>query len=263
MQTDTDTASEQKRIAFFVTCLVDMMRPSIGFAAIRLLEASGHRVEVPADQTCCGQASYNSGDLAAARRTARQHIELFSGYDYVVAPSGSCLSMIKNDYPTLFDDEPEYQRRAEELADKCYELLSFLDLQKVPIKASYAGKVTYHDSCSGLRSLGIKHQPRNLLNKVEGLSLSEMNDAEVCCGFGGSFCVKFPDISNHMVSDKLNNILASEADTIAGGDLGCLMNIAGKISREGAAVRCFHTAEILAGMADGPGICATKKGTQK
>jgi L-lactate dehydrogenase complex protein LldE len=263
MNTNTSTGAGQKRIAFFVTCLVDMIRPSIGFAALKLLEATGHTVEVPESQSCCGQASYNSGDLEAARQTARRHIDLFEPYDYVVAPSGSCLAMIKTDYPVLFENQPEMHKRAVALSEKCFELLSFLDLQGVAIEAEYQGSVTYHDSCSGLRSLGVKHQPRNLLQKVKGLSLTEMNDAEVCCGFGGAFCVKFPEISNHMVTDKLNNILTSKADTLAGGDLGCLMNIAGKLSRQGVAVRCFHTAEILAGMTDGPGICATKGTSDK
>ncbi len=251
----TTSKPEPLRIALFVTCLVDTIRPNVGFAALKLLRRTGHLVEVPEGQTCCGQPSFNSGDKKSARLTAQHHIALLEDYDLVVAPSGSCLAMIKNDYPGLFADDPDMQLRAQKLAEKCHELLSFLQAHEVQIDACYKGHATYHDSCSGLRSLGIKQQPRELLKQVEGLTLTEMRDAEVCCGFGGSFCVKFPQISNHMVSDKASNIEAAEADTLLGGDLGCLMNIAGKLSRQGKAVRCFHTAEVLAGMADDGGIC--------
>ncbi|MBI2313254.1 MAG: (Fe-S)-binding protein [Betaproteobacteria bacterium] len=244
------------RIGLFATCLMDSFRPSVGFAAVKLLEDAGCTVEVPAAQTCCGQPALNSGDFATTRRLAKQVIETFAGFDYVVGPSGSCMATIKNDYPQLFADDPQWREKAEDLSRRSFELLSFLtDVLKVDrVKARFEGTVTYHDSCSGLRELGVKAQPRKLLATVEGLKLSEMQDAETCCGFGGTFCVKYPDISEKMASDKVANIEASGAGTLLGGDLGCLMNIAGRMKRLGKPVRVFHAAEVLAGMADGPGL---------
>ncbi len=240
------------RVALFVTCLVDLYRPSVGFAAIRLLEAAGCLVEVPAAQTCCGQPAYNSGDRATARDLARRVIDTFLHYDYVVVPSGSCGGQIAHHYPGLFEDDPEYRARAETLAGKTHELVSFLAdvIGTAEVTARYEGMVTYHDSCSGLRELGIKAQPRRLLAAVDGLVLKEMEDAEVCCGFGGTFCVKYPDISVRMVSDKVQNIQATGADTLLAGDLGCLLNMAGRLHREGAPVKVRHVAEVLAGMTE-------------
>ncbi len=241
------------RVGLFATCLMNLFRPGVGFAAVKLLEDAGCRVEVPATQTCCGQPGYNSGDYDAARDLARQTIAAFEGFDYVVGPSGSCMATIRHDYPVLFADDPKWLHRAEALAAKSYELLSFLhDVLGATPQAQYQGTATYHDSCSGLRSLGIKGQPRALLGGVEGLRVKEMEDAEVCCGFGGTFCVKYPEISEKIVEDKVRNILASGADTLLGGDLGCLMNIAGRLSRIHAPVKCYHTAEVLAGMAGTP-----------
>jgi L-lactate dehydrogenase complex protein LldE len=243
------------RVGLFATCLMNLFRPNVGFAAVKLLEEAGCVVEVPANQTCCGQPGYNSGDYDAARDLARQTIAAFEGFDYVVGPSGSCMATIRHDYPALFADDPKWLARAEALAAKSYELLSFLhDVLGVQPKASYSGTATYHDSCSGLRGLGVKGQPRALLGGVDGLRLKEMEDAEVCCGFGGTFCVKYPEISEKMVDDKIRNVLATGADTLLGGDLGCLMNIAGRLSRIHAPVKCYHTAEVLAGMADGPEV---------
>ena len=239
------------RVGLFVTCLVDLMRPSVGFAAVKLLEDAGCRVEVPPQQVCCGQPAYNSGDLAATRRIARQVIEAFSGFDYVVGPSGSCMATIRREYPEIFKDDAVWSPRATALAQRSYELLSFLaDVLAVPVpKGAFRANATYHDSCSGLRTLGIKEQPRRLLAGVEGLRLLEMQDAETCCGFGGTFCVKYPEISVKMVSDKVGNIEATGADTVLGGDLGCLLNIAGRLHRLGKSVRVYHAAEVLAGMA--------------
>lgn len=251
-----DAATDRPRVGLFATCLMDLFRPSVGLAAVKLLEDAGCIVEVPAGQTCCGQPAYNSGDFAATRALAQQTIECFAGFDYVVGPSGSCMATIRNDYPKLFAEDPLWLPRAQDLARRSFELLSFLvDVRGMRhVDARYAGEVTYHDSCSGLRSLGVKGQPRTLLDSVEGLQLKEMRDAEVCCGFGGTFCVKYPDISTRMASDKVANIEASGAGTLLGGDLGCLMNIAGRLERLGKPVRVFHAAEVLAGMADGPGI---------
>ncbi|MGO9389078.1 (Fe-S)-binding protein [Rhodoblastus sp.] len=239
------------RVGLFVTCLVDSMRPNIGFAAIALLEAAGCEVVVPQRQTCCGQPAFNSGADEATVAIARQTIEAFEPFDYLVAPSGSCGGMIKSHYPELFAKDPVWGPRAKALAGRTYELLSFLvDVrgfkpQNVACKAS----ATYHDSCSGLRELGVKAQPRKLLAAVEGLEMRPLEGDETCCGFGGTFCVKYSNISNSIVGEKAENVVASGADLLLGGDLGCLMNMAGKLHREGAKTRVFHAAEILANMA--------------
>jgi L-lactate dehydrogenase complex protein LldE len=243
------------RVALFATCLVDTMRPNIGFAAAKLLEDAGCRVEVP-PQTCCGQPAFNSGDRATTRTLALQMIEAFEGYDYIVVPSGSCGGMIKAHYPELFEGDPNLLARAEKVSAKTFELVSFLVdvLGVVSVKAAYSGTCTYHDSCSGLRELGIKSQPRLLLSGVEGLSLKEMKDPDVCCGFGGTFAVKYGEISDKIVTEKCGNISASEADTLIAGDLGCLLNMAGKLARLGSPVKVRHVAEVLAGMTDDTAI---------
>lgn len=244
------------RVALFVTCLVDLYRPTVGFAAIKLLEDAGCTVEVPDAQTCCGQPAFNSGDEPDARAIARQVIDAFEGYDYVIAPSGSCAGMIHEHYPSLFADDPETAQRAQHLAKRTHELVSFLvDIRGVEaVAAKRAGTVTYHDSCSGLRELGVKAQPRKLLGSVEGLALKELPSAEICCGFGGTFCVKYPDISDKMVTEKANDIAATGADTLLAGDLGCLLNMAGKLKRLGHKTEARHVAEVLAGLDDGPAI---------
>ncbi len=247
------------RVGFFVTCIVDAMRPNIGFASLKLLEEAGCTVEVPAAQTCCGQPAFNSGDDATTKRLAKQVIEAFEPYDYIVVPSGSCASMIRSHYGELFDDDPAWRDRQRVVSAKTWEILSFLtDVMKYAPKASYAGTATYHDSCSGLRDLGVHDQPRALLGQVDGLSLVPLEGNNECCGFGGTFCVKYPELSTAIVTDKTTKIKATKADTLLGGDMGCLMNMAGKLSREGEDMRVFHTIEVLAGMADGPGICAPK-----
>ncbi len=240
------------RVALFVTCLVDLHRPSVGFAAIRLLEASGCRVEVPRAQTCCGQPAYNSGDRATARELARRILDAFAGYDYVVAPSGSCAGMLRHHLPHLFDDDPNTRARADAFAARVHELVSFLvDVRGMTsVEAHYEGRVTYHDSCSGLREMGVKAQPRALLSTVGGLTLAEMSEPETCCGFGGTFCVKYPEISVRMASDKTRDASASGADTLLAGDLGCLLNIAGRAAREGRQLKVRHVAEVLAGITE-------------
>ena len=244
------------RVGLFVTCLVDLMRPNVGFAAVKLLEDAGCRVEVPELQTCCGQPAYNSGDFGSTQGIAQQVIAAFEDYDYLVAPSGSCTGMIKEHYPALFATDAGWRNRAELLAERCYELVSFLhDVLGVDaLDADYGDSVTYHDSCSGLRELGIQEQPRALLAKVTGVELRELNDSNVCCGFGGTFCVKYPKISEHLVSNKIANVADTGAGTLLGGDLGCLLNIAGRLKREGGATKVFHVAEVLAGMAVVPAI---------
>jgi L-lactate dehydrogenase complex protein LldE len=240
------------RVALLVTCLVDLFRPSVGFATVKLLEEAGCTVEVPRAQTCCGQPAYNSGDRGNAKTIARRVIEAFAGYEYVVAPSGSCAGMVKAHYPELFADEPAMRARAEELASRTWELVSFLvDVRGISaVGARWNRIVTYHDSCSGLRELGVKAQPRTLLASVEGLKLRELPGAELCCGFGGTFCVKYPEISDRMVGDKAADIAATGSQAVLAGDLGCLLNIAGKLTRLGVPVETRHIAEVLAGMAD-------------
>ena len=248
--------NEGPRVGLFVTCLVDLMRPSVGFAAVRLLERAGCRVEVPELQTCCGQPAYNSGDFSDTRRIARQVIDAFEPCDYLVAPSGSCVGMIREHYPRLFATDAGLRNRAEALAERSFELTAFLDdvLGVDSLDASHAGSATYHDSCSGLRELDVHAQPRALLGRVEGLELREMTDANVCCGFGGTFCVKYPKISEHLVASKVACAAETGADMLLGGDLGCLLNIAGRMRREGRATKVYHVAEVLAGMTDGPAI---------
>ncbi len=246
---------EAPHVALMVTCLVDMIRPSVGFAAVKLLEDAGCRVSVPA-QTCCGQPNFNAGDRDGARRLARRMIAALEGHDHVVIPSGSCAATVIKDYPQLLSGDADWSARAERLAAQTHEIVSFLtDVMGVErVEARLAGRATYHDSCSGLRSLGIKAQPRRLLATVEGLELSEMKEPEVCCGFGGTFCVKFPDISNKMVAEKADDIAATGAGLVLAGDLGCLLNMAGKLSRQGREIRARHIVEVLAGQADEPAI---------
>jgi len=226
------------------------MRPNVGFATVKLLEDAGCRVEVPELQSCCGQPAYNSGDFASTQAIAQQVIAAFESFDYVVAPSGSCVGMLKEHYPQLFATDAGWRNRADQLAGRCYEIVSFLHdvLGIEDLGASHTGSATYHDSCSGLRELGIHAQPRALLAKVAGLELREMQDSNVCCGFGGTFCVKYPKISEHLVADKVGNIADTGAAMLLGGDLGCLLNIAGRIKREGREIRVFHVTELLAGM---------------
>jgi L-lactate dehydrogenase complex protein LldE len=250
-------ADRGKRVALFVTCLVDLIRPSIGFAAAKLLEDAGCTVEVPR-QACCGQPAFNSGDRTTARAIAEQVIAAFEPYDHVVAPSGSCAGMLKVHYPELFHGDPNWLPRADAFAAKTFELTSFLVdvLGATRVDASLEATATYHDGCSGLRELGVRIQPRRLLGTVRGLTLKEMRDADVCCGFGGTFCVKYPDISNAIVEKKAANAAASGADLLLAGDLGCLMNMAGKLQREGKAIEVRHVAEVLAGMTAEPAIGA-------
>ena len=249
--------SERKRVGLFVTCLVDLYRPTVGFAAIALIERSGpFTVVVPEAQTCCGQPGYNSGDHASAVKLAHQVIAAFEGYDFVVAPSGSCGGMIKTHYSEMLADDPAWHKRAEALAAKTFELTQFLrDVAKWDgVYAEFAETVTYHDSCSSLRELKVKNQPRELLAKVGGLAFKELPNGEPCCGFGGTFCVKFPDISNRMVEEKIANIEATGAKVVLAADMGCLLNIAGKLKRKGSRVEARHVAEVLAGMATGAAI---------
>ncbi|HVB47497.1 MAG TPA: (Fe-S)-binding protein [Burkholderiales bacterium] len=238
------------RVGLFVTCLVDLFRPRIGFAALKLLEAAGCEVLVPAGQTCCGQPGWNSGDRASARALAEKVIAEFEACDGLVAPSGSCAGMIRTHYKDLFPGEGAWLVRVEALAAKTYELTDFLvrvaGLESVP--GDYRGTITYHDSCAGLRELGVKQQPRQLLAKMPGVTLKEMKDCEVCCGFGGTFSVKFGDISAAIADAKCEHVAACGADALVLGDLGCMLNIEGRLRRRGDdRTQVLHVAEVLAG----------------
>jgi L-lactate dehydrogenase complex protein LldE len=247
---------DRPKVGLFVTCLVDLFRPTVGFAAVRLIEDAGCDIEVPRAQTCCGQPAYNSGDRADTRAIAENTICAFEAFDYVVAPSGSCAAMLKKHYPALFKGDRTWEDRAVAFSAKVHELVAFLtDVRGVrEVAVRLDGSATYHDSCSGLRELGVAAQPRALLASVEGLTLKEMPDPDVCCGFGGTFCVKYSEISNAIVEEKTKNIAAAGADTLLAGDLGCLMNMAGKLKRQGCGVEARHVAEVLAGMTDTPPI---------
>ena len=243
------------RVGLFVTCLVDLMRPSIGFAALRLLEAAGCEVVVPPTQTCCGQPGYNSGDQKTAKALALKVLQEFDGCEYVVLPSGSCAGMIRVHYSALFKDDPAVIESIKRLSARTYELTDFLvnvaKLQDIP--GNYSGALTYHDSCSGLRELGVQAQPRALLSKMSGVSLTEMCESATCCGFGGTFSVKFGEISTRMADNKCEHIAQTGAGAIVAGDLGCLMNIEGRLRRRGDLdTRVLHIAEVLAG---DNGIC--------
>ncbi|MEO1204749.1 MAG: (Fe-S)-binding protein [Pseudomonadota bacterium] len=251
-----EPAQSQPNVGLFVTCLVDMIRPQVGFAALKLLEAAGCKVHVPESQTCCGQPAFNAGATASSAKLARQVITAFEPFDYVVVPSGSCAAMIKVHYPEALADDPTWAKRAEKLGVKTWELMSFLtDVRGfTPSGVALKTNATYHDSCSGLRELGIQAQPRTLLAHIDGIEMKPLAGNDVCCGFGGTFCVKYPDISTAIVGDKTKAIGETGAGMLLGGDLGCLMNMAGKLSREGQSVRVMHAAEVLAGMGDMPGI---------
>jgi L-lactate dehydrogenase complex protein LldE len=238
------------RVGFFVTCLVDLMRPTIGFAAIRLLEAGGAEVYVPPDQTCCGQPCYNSGDREGTIALAARVLDQFEQCDYLVAPSGSCSGMIRTHYADVFRSDAARLRRAEALSARTWEISSFLTdvLRLAAVPGSFSGAVTYHDCCAGLREMGVKRQPRALLAKLPGLALTEMPDCENCCGFGGTFSIKFGEISTRMADNKCESIAASRADAVVLGDVGCMLNIEGRLRRRGdTKTRVLHVAEVLAG----------------
>ena len=238
------------RVGLFVTCLIDMMRPEIGFSTLKLLETAGCEVVIPDSQTCCGQPGYNSGERAIARDLAQKFLDEFESFDYVVVPSGSCGGMVKAHYGDLFADDPELMGRYERLRPRVYELPYFLVnlLHVDAVPAFYTGQLTYHDSCSGLRELGVKTQPRALLAKMPGVKMTEMKDCQACCGFGGTFALKYGNISTAIVDEKCANIAASGAPAVVLGDLGCMLNIEGRLRRTGdTKTRVLHIAQVLAG----------------
>jgi L-lactate dehydrogenase complex protein LldE len=259
MQPPSTARAEGAPVALFVTCLVDLFRPAAAFAAVKLLEEAGCVVTVPERQTCCGQPAYNSGDRETAREIAKQVIAEFETFSAIVVPSGSCAGMAIKHYPQLFDPEtePSWHARAAGFAGRVRELTAFLadDLGVDLAGRAFPYRVTYHDSCSSIREAGVAAQPRKLLQSMDALELVEMSDRDVCCGFGGAFSIKYPDISNAIVSQKAERALEAKADVLTGGDLGCLMNIAGKLAREGKPMDVRHVAEVLAGDLSEPGLC--------
>ncbi len=265
MADNATIGSKPIKVGFFITCLVDLFRPCVGFASIKLLEDAGCTVEVPIQQTCCGQPAFNSGDRKTAQEIAKQVVDNFEDFDYIVTPSGSCAGTLKTHYPELLKKMPAYSQKVHDFSSKVYELTSFLvDVLNINSLAHEMNRnVTYHDSCAGLRELKIHKQPRQLLKSIKGLTINEMQDADVCCGFGGTFCIKYPDISNSIVQKKIEKIEDSGADTLLAGDLGCLMNMAGKLSKDnilskqGGKIEVRHIAEVLADMTDEPSICQT------
>lgn len=253
--------SARIRVGLFVTCLVDLVRPEIGFAAVKLLEQAGCDVEIPPTQTCCGQPAWNAGADKDAADIARDVIAAFEGFDYVVAPSGSCAGMIKRHYPEVFENDEAWLKRARALAQKTHELTSFLVKVRgvEAVKATFAGTVCYHDSCSSRREMGVLQEPRALLATVDGLALKEIGDKETCCGFGGLFSVKYPEISERIADTKIADVQATGAETLTGGDLGCLLHLAGRMKRDGKPMKVRHVAEILADMSDEPALGETRK----
>ena len=244
------------RVGLFVTCLVDLARPSVGFAAVKLLELAGCEVFVPETQTCCGQPAWNSGAEKHAVDIARAVVDAFEGFDHVVAPSGSCGGMIRVHYPEVFRDDPVYLPRAKALAAKTHELISFLVNVRgmKSVVASCAARACYHDSCSSLREMKVKQEPRQLLASVNGLALSELQEPQTCCGFGGLFSVKYPGISERMADDKIADAQSSGADVLIGPDLGCLLHLAGRMERKGVPMKVHHVAEVLANMSGEPAL---------
>jgi L-lactate dehydrogenase complex protein LldE len=240
-------SGDPKRTALFVTCLVDQFFPEVGEATVRLLEQVGRRVTFPREQTCCGQPAFNMGYREDARRLARRFIQIFESHDEVVAPSGSCVSMVRVHYPGLFEAEPQWQERARRLGERVFELTEFLHANGFEPRSRFRGKVTYHDSCHLLRELGIRDQPRDLLNRLPGVDRVEMENSDVCCGFGGAFSVKMSRLSEAMLEDKLRAAAATGAEVITATDCGCLMHLGGALRRRGSSLRALHIAEILAG----------------
>jgi L-lactate dehydrogenase complex protein LldE len=245
----TELAGRQRpsRVALFVTCLGDVFYPEAGEATVRVLRRLGIAVDFPLAQTCCGQPAFNAGFHEQARVVARRNLAIFADYEYVVVPSGSCTAMWRVFYAELFADDPVLGEQAEALAARTYELSEFL-VKVVGVErlgAVFRGKVAYHASCHLLRELGVVEEPRRLLAQVEGAELVTMDLAEQCCGFGGTFAVKYPEISDAMLQKKIASLKRAGANTLVSCDAGCLMHIAGRLRRQGEAIRVMHLAELL------------------
>lgn len=250
-------------VGLFITCPVDLFRPSIAESVVNVLESFGYQIDVPI-QSCCGQVGFNNGDVEQTKQVAIKTAKLFEQHDYVVVPSGSCAGMLKLHYLELFEKGSEHYVLIKSFSNKVFEFTQFLAQVVDPssIKKNCdlsAKKITYHDSCAGLRELQIQRKPRELLNQMANVNITEMPDTNVCCGFGGTFCVKFSEISGKMACDKVDNARSVDADMIVGGDLSCLLNISGTIKRQldennKPDIEVRHIAELLAGNFDEPGI---------
>lgn len=236
------------RVSLFITCLVDEFFPEVGESLVKVLRRLGVTVAFNPQQTCCGQPAFNTGYRRYAFDLGQRFLTVFADADYIVAPSGSCVSMVKHYYSELFKDDPALAQRARELGTRVYELSDFLVnvLNVEDVGASYHGRVTYHDACHLLRELRIAEAPRRLLRAVRGIEFVELDNADQCCGFGGTFSVKLADVSGAMAQDKIEGIKRSGADVVVASDSSCLMQIAGALSRQGSAIRTMHLAELLA-----------------
>ncbi len=243
-----DSRKKKQRPALFIPCLVDSSAPEVGEAVAAVLRRLGLEPVYPEGQTCCGQPAFNSGYRTAARAAAKHFIETFEAYEQVVCPSGSCVAMVRHHYAPLFEQDRHWAERSEKVARRTFEFTEYLvDVLGVEdLGASFSGRITYHDSCHLLNALGIFDQPRRLIGKVSGVDFVEMPDSDHCCGFGGSFSVKYPDISAALLEDKVKNIMASGADWVVGCDMGCLLNMEGMLHRKGLPVRVIHIAQLLA-----------------
>jgi L-lactate dehydrogenase complex protein LldE len=236
------------RVSIFVTCIIDQIFPAVGIAMTEVLERLGYEVEFRHAQTCCGQPAFNTGYWDEARAVARHFLDVFRGAERIVVPSGSCTSMIAHHYAELFRDEPALLAEAHALETRVFEFSQFLlnEAGVDDVGARFDGVVTYHDSCHALREFGIKDGPRRLLAKVRGLTLREMDTAEECCGFGGTFSIKFPEVSGAMARTKIESIRRTGADAVVSADSSCLMQMQGAIRRAGLPIRALHLAEVLA-----------------
>ena len=236
------------RVSLFVTCIVDQVFPQVGIAITQVLERLGYRVDFPKAQTCCGQPAFNSGYTEEARNIARHFLDVFQDSETIIVPSGSCASMISHHFADIFENDPQLRDEAQALEPRVFEFSRFL-LEVAGVEdvgARFDGVVTYHDSCHALRELRIKAGPRKLLSKVRGLTLAEMTTAEECCGFGGTFSIKFPEVSGAMARTKIDSIQQTGASTIVSIDSSCLMQLQGVIDRAGLPIRTLHLAEVLA-----------------
>ena len=246
----------QTKATLFVTCIIDQLYPQVGVSVVRVLRRLGVDVEFPMDQTCCGQPVYNSGFTREARQLAERVLQSFQDASCVVVPSGSCTAMMRVFYQDLFRRDPQLSRQARDLSGKVYEFSEYLVkvLGAADVGAEYPGAVAYHPSCHMLREAQVREEPTKLLGRVHGLELRELSQAETCCGFGGTFAVKFPHISEAMLADKVSSVMASGADTLVSCDMGCLMNVQGALSRQGSDVKVRHLAQILDQEAAGPSL---------
>ncbi len=241
--------SPQPPVSLFIPCLVDALFPEAGTAMVRVFDRMGIALTYPEGQTCCGQPAFNSGYRQEAAVAARRFIDLFEKTEVIVCPSGSCVAMVRHQYPELFARDPGMYQRALAVGRKTFEFSEYLVdvLGLTDVGAVFPGTVTYHDSCHLVRALGIREQPRQLLRQVRGLSLVEMTNSDTCCGFGGTFSVGYPDISLALADDKIDTILTSGADTVVGCDVSCLMQIRGRLTRRGETIRVLHLAQVLSG----------------